>query len=309
MMMRMLLPALACVLCAPTFAHADTIKLKNGRTIEAIRVTPEGDVIRVEVEYGALTIPRKDVAEIIAAPRAPEPTPELRDELARRKLEAGTDPARIEALAAWAGQAGMAQEAQDLLALARGIRLDTRLKELEPLRDAHAYVELARSMTDYPESERRAVLERALAIDPDDPLAHRALGHVIRAGRWVTAEEAARLDADEASAIARAREAALRREEADEELQRRIEAEQRERLRRLVELDPGCRTAVVIAAPPVTVCRPHRFIHRPACAPVACAPVPCAPVQFAPVPTCAPDPCSPVHHHHHVVHGGGSHHR
>jgi hypothetical protein len=304
MMMRMLLPTLACVLCAPTIAHADTIKLKNGRTIEAIRATPEGDVVRVELEHGALTIPRRDVAEILRPTRTAEPTPELRDELARGKLAAGTDPARIEALAAWAGQIGMTQEAQDLRALSRGIRLDARLKELESLRDARAYVELARSMTDYPESERRAVLERALAIDPDDPLVHRALGHVIRDGRWVTAEEAARLDAEEASTIARARAAALRREAADEELQRRTEAEQRERLRRLDVLDPGCRTTVVIAVPPVTIYRTRR-IHRPACAPLSYTPV----LTSAPAPTCPPEPCAPVRHHHHVVNGGWSHRR
>jgi hypothetical protein len=158
-----------------SIARADTVRLRNGRTIENVQVSEEGKTLRLTSDHGSILVPSSEVLEVV--PRA------LRlEELADRRRAAGDDPAALRALATWCAQSGFPREERDLLALARGIELDRDLEAIRSTAMPAPFVALARRMKrgGYSTSEREFVLRQALARDPESAEARRALQEVER---------------------------------------------------------------------------------------------------------------------------------
>jgi hypothetical protein len=191
-------------------ARADTVRLRNGNDIEGVTVRPEGDYLRVFLEKGSMLIAKEDILAVVPGPTRAQEAARARDELAKRKLAAGEDPARLREAATWARQNRLPDESDQLLALARGIELDRKLDDLRDCRDAGRFLALAHSLGSFREAkpgepqasrgdfysaaERSFVLDRALAIDPENAQVRLELGQVKRDGRWVTLAEAERID-------------------------------------------------------------------------------------------------------------------
>src|SRR4051812_36427535 len=106
---RTFLAAVLAALAASTPAWADTVRLKNGRTLDGVRAVVRGDEVRIETEQGSITIPRRDVLEIVAGATREDQLAGARDELARRRLAAGEDAFALRALARWCHDAGLAR--------------------------------------------------------------------------------------------------------------------------------------------------------------------------------------------------------
>ncbi len=75
------------VFAAGTAARADTVRLTGGREIQDVRAVEEDGHVRVEFEHGAMTVPKREVVEIVRGPTSRE---RVRDELARRRLSTGS---------------------------------------------------------------------------------------------------------------------------------------------------------------------------------------------------------------------------
>jgi hypothetical protein len=192
----------ACVLgSAPRLVRADDVVLRNGGVISNVKVTREGPSFRLTRLHGSSLIPAAEVASVIVRPT-------LQDELAERKLKAGTDPVALRALSSWCDAKGLPDERDQILALARGIELDKRLEALARVRTARPFLELARAMKaegGYTASELALVLDKALALEPENVDVRLELGEVKRDGRWVTTAEAAVIDAAHEALVMEAR--------------------------------------------------------------------------------------------------------
>ena len=127
----------------PALAHADAVFLKNGGEIRGEIVEQREDSIVMEVGPGRLTVPRKNVARIVAS------TTDLGLYHAKAAVLSPRDVAGWLSLAEWARAHDLGTQALDAFA-------------------------------------------RVLAVDPQNLTAHRALGHVQVAGRWMDAADANR---------------------------------------------------------------------------------------------------------------------
>ena len=177
-------------------ARADTVKLKDGRVLERVHATVNGDELVVTRELGSTSFALADVASVTT-----EAGWRDEEELARRKLQAGLDPVQLAGLAVWCTEHGFETEARELRTTSQGIALDHRLDEIVSRPDADSrargLLRLAEDMKRgrFPEAERQAVLGKALEAAPDDRGVHLALGEVERDGSWVTLAEARERDA------------------------------------------------------------------------------------------------------------------
>ncbi len=188
----------AALVAAPVaIARADTVKLRDGTVIENVKAKREGDRIVVSRQLGSTSFPVDDVLEVIGDPHWQD-----RDELVRRKRDAGDDPAALRRVAEWCNEHGLEKDARDQKELARFIELDRRLDALFATKDAKArakgYLDLSEQMKHegYSGAEQKAVRDKALEAAPDDAEIRRAFGQVQRTGDWVSLEEARRIDAE-----------------------------------------------------------------------------------------------------------------
>lgn len=191
---------------APGAARADTLKLKDGTVLEKVKVTFEGDHVRASREIGSRTFPTEAVDEVLRDRDFQD-----EDELLRRKVAAGQDPVALRNVAKWCDGHGFEKEGRELRELARGAALDQRLEAISGIPGVagriQGYVTLANDMKreGRPELEWKTVLGKALALDAESAVAHAALGQVKRGNAWVSAADAAQIDAAVAEQALRAR--------------------------------------------------------------------------------------------------------
>ncbi len=139
-------------------AHADLIKLKDGRTLDGRIVSETDDEIKVEMARGSMTIPRKDVVEIVRQ--------KSNVEILGERLHALTpaDPARYLETGKWCLQE---IKREDL-----GLRMVSLAMALDP---QQFYTEGQLFLGDYHLNQRndryRAAqfYMRALLADPNNP--------------------------------------------------------------------------------------------------------------------------------------------
>lgn len=122
----------ACLVAAP--ARADVIHLKNGRTIEGRVVARTAKEVRLKTAEGLVVLPTAVIEEVS---RRQPPEEELAE---RAALTDMNDPAAIEALALWASSRGLGDQGSDLLALARGIKLERLVARARELDDPAEFV-------------------------------------------------------------------------------------------------------------------------------------------------------------------------
>ncbi len=147
-------------LLLPAWAWADEVHLRNGSALQG-RVTEQGDRVMVELDYGTVTVDRKDVGSIDRGAN-------VLDDL-DQKLKAAQTADQIYEAGVWADRQGFANRAR--AAFARAIVVDPNH---ENARKALGYVKYEdRWMT------------------PDE--VHRAQGKVLYEGTWVTPEQRAAL--------------------------------------------------------------------------------------------------------------------
>lgn len=138
-------------------ARAHTVTRTDGKVLEGRVLEETAQEVVIETTFGGVQrVPR---AEVKAVDKA---APPLRDQLAYRSEAAGSDPARLWELHAWARQAGF-------------------------------------------KDELRGVLERIVAVRPEDAKARKALGHEKVDGRWMSPEEKAAHAAGQEAAAMRAK--------------------------------------------------------------------------------------------------------
>ena len=115
-------------------ARADVVHLKNGRTLEGKVVSRTAREVRLRTAEGLVVLPTSVIAGV-----ARQETPEA--ELATRAAGIDlNDPAAIEALALWASSRGMGEQGRDLLALARGLRLERLVAQAQRTDDPAEFV-------------------------------------------------------------------------------------------------------------------------------------------------------------------------
>lgn len=162
---------LLCLL-APA-ARADVVHLKNGRVLEGKVVGRTEREVRLRTASGLVVVPTA-VVERVEAQDTPEA--ELGERAARVDMD---DPGEIEALALWASSRGLGEQAQDLLALARGLRLERLVAQAQRRDDPAAFVSVFRwartqeasdEVLDWLLAEAR---RRALPGDPEVAAAER----------------------------------------------------------------------------------------------------------------------------------------
>lgn len=206
--MRLLvLAAGLCLLATP--CRADVIHLKNGRTLEGRVIERTERQVRLKTADGVVVLPTAVIEGITK-----QDTPE--EELARRAAAVDmNDPAAIEALALWASSRGLGDQSCDLMALARGIRLERMVARAKELDDPAEFVSVfhwARTNEVSDEVLDWLLAEAARRAEPGDPSVAQA--HRLRA------DDLARRARDQAR-----REELLRRPRyVDPEQQRRFQA-------------------------------------------------------------------------------------
>ncbi|RMG06801.1 MAG: hypothetical protein D6731_24965 [Planctomycetota bacterium] len=240
-------------------ARADVVHLRNGRTLEGKIVGGTREELRLEVPGGSIVLPREVVARI---ERRASPT----EEYARRarRVDPG-DPRALEALAFWAAGRGLGEQALQLRAHARGLRLERRVARARRsgrARDFLAVHTWARR-AGCSEIVQAWLLEQALARDPANAAALDALAALrpppapepSEAEREQAALRAALERERSASAELRARLAEVERLEAEAEAARRARLLRRRRARRrrarLLLVTPSPRTPCDPPAPAV----------------------------------------------------------
>lgn len=245
---------LASSLATPRLSLADDVILTNGGRVENVKATREGDRWHLVRASGSSWIPADEVARIDVKEMPWE-------ELAEKKRAAGDDPVALRELARWCDEQKLRDEHDNLLALARGIELDRKLEALETEKTAVPFLALHRAMMiegGYSDAELHAVLDRALALEPENAEVRTRLGQTKRDGRWITFAEATAQD--EARERARCRDAEACRSR-DDSRQRAPD----------VQVQPPC-SETPLAPPP---CQP-----APSCEPPPCQPAPCQPAPL-----------------------------
>jgi hypothetical protein len=259
---------LASSLAAPRLSLADDVILTNGGRIENVKAAREGDRYHLVRAAGSSWLPADEVARVEVKELPWE-------ELAEKKRAAGDDPVALRELARWCDEQKLHDEHDNLLALARGIELDRKLETLEDEKTAAPFLALhTKMMTDggYSDAELHAVLDRALAVEPENAEVRARLGQAKRDGRWITFAEAVALDDAREAACMKAKgyvkfEGTWMTPAAVSDL-----LAERERARTCAE--PTDSTVVALS--------PESCAPAPPCAP-SCAP-----------PTCSPAPCQPA---------------
>ncbi|MBX3471755.1 MAG: hypothetical protein KF878_33280 [Planctomycetes bacterium] len=215
-------------------ASADVVHLTNGRRIEGKVVEERRGAVHLEVPGGRVVLPANSVARI---ERRETPQEEFGD---RARDTDMTDPAAVEALAAWASGRGLSDQAEHLRALAQGLRLERRVASIRGSRLAMDWIEVyawSRGQGASLEVQRWLVAQAA-ALDPDHPAVRAAQRSVERehealeAGH-TAAEHAPRPPARADKSAARAaaeRAAALEAELAQRELEEQALRERVEQL-------------------------------------------------------------------------------
>lgn len=165
--MKLLAPAL--LLAMASAAAGDTLRLKNGSTLEG-RVIESGDTYVVEMDFGRVTVKKDDVAKVTFDHSAIQ---RLDEKTAATKMD---DAGAVYKLAVWAKENDLGNHATKLF---------KKAVEVDP---DHAG---ARAELGYRRHEGRWLLE-------DDYFA--ATGKVRFRGAWVMREEADRIQAGEQEA-------------------------------------------------------------------------------------------------------------
>ncbi len=179
--MRLAVVAGLLLLAAP--CRADVIHLKNGRSIEGRVVARTAREVRLKTAEGVVVLPTAVLREVS---RQQTPEEELAERAAAIDLD---DPHAIEALALWASSRGLGDQGSDLLALARGIRLERLVARAKEADDPAGFVsvfhwarvnDVSDEVLDWllAEARRRALpgdvaVDEALRVRAAD-LAHRA---------------------------------------------------------------------------------------------------------------------------------------
>lgn len=251
-------------------SSADVVHLTNGRRIEGKVVEERRGAVHLEVPGGRVVLPANSVARI---ERRETPQEEFGD---RARGTDMTDPAAVEALAAWASGRGLSDQAEHLRALAQGLRLERRVASIRGSRLAMDWIEVyawSRGQGASLEVQRWLVAQAA-ALDPDHPAVRAAQRAVEREHEALeaghTAAEpaprpAARADKPAARAAgdraAAERAAALEAELAQRELEEQalrerveqLEQGQQHQLRRRVvrrRANPGAPLGMPLTGPP-----------------------------------------------------------
>ncbi|MHC4829437.1 MAG: hypothetical protein ACYTFT_03640 [Planctomycetota bacterium] len=115
---------------------ADTVKLKDGRTIEGEVTQRDAETYEIATRFGTVVVPAEEVISIEAGV--------TRDQLFAAQVDAAhmDDPLSIDQLAAWCEQNGFRTEAKAFTRQARMLRIEQRLAALAP-RDAEGLYEVA----------------------------------------------------------------------------------------------------------------------------------------------------------------------
>lgn len=160
---------LGVLLAAP--ALGDVVHLTNGRRIEGKVVDERRGAVHVEVPGGRVVLPATAVDRI---ERRESPHEEY---AARARATDMSDPAAVDALAAWASDRGLGDQAEHLRALARGLRLERRVAAVRGSRHAQDWIDVYRwSRAEGASLEvQRWLVERAAALDPEHPSVKAAL--------------------------------------------------------------------------------------------------------------------------------------
>ncbi len=108
---------------APAIARADVLHLRNGRTLEGRVVKRTETAVHVRLPAGILVVPLSTIAAVDSRSTAED---ELAEMIGTIDLD---DPNTVEQLAMWCSQRGLGDQASDLLALSRGVRLERVVAE------------------------------------------------------------------------------------------------------------------------------------------------------------------------------------
>jgi hypothetical protein len=186
-----LLCALAVTFAAIGAARADVVRLKNGRILEGriVRRTPKELHVQLATGDGIMIVPLTTVAVIESRSCASE-------ELALRAAQVDpTDPVAVTELAAWASSHGLGEEAQDLNALAFGVRLEQRVAAARAARCARDFAATYLWARDLGASDDVLawLVAQAQGICADDPEVQDAADRLAK-DRAALAQRAARED-------------------------------------------------------------------------------------------------------------------
>jgi hypothetical protein len=187
------------VLSIPQVLFADRIHLKNGAILEG-RTHDLGDSIRIEFRLGSITVHKKEIVRF-------EIQKTLHELYEDRLLHTDmSDPSEVERLARWCKKNGLNERWRQLVKLARGLRLERKVREILP-GDAERWYKLAiwSRVEGYPDEVYRYLLERTIRADPEYAEARKALGHSRFRGKWLPHEEIARIRQEEFEREMRAR--------------------------------------------------------------------------------------------------------
>jgi hypothetical protein len=112
--------ALSCLVIAALAgaARADVLHLRNGRILEGRVIKRTDTAVHVRMPAGVLVVPLSTIAAVDSRSTAED---ELADAIGAIDLD---DPRTVEELALWCSQRGLGEQASDLLALSRGVRLE-----------------------------------------------------------------------------------------------------------------------------------------------------------------------------------------
>lgn len=109
---------LIAVVLAPAIARADVLHLRNGRILEGRVIKRTETAVHVRMPAGVLVVPLSTIAQVDSRSTAED---ELAEAIGAIDLD---DPRTVEELAMWCSQRGLGEQASDLLALSRGVRLE-----------------------------------------------------------------------------------------------------------------------------------------------------------------------------------------
>jgi hypothetical protein len=172
----LLLVCLAC-LVRPRAAFADIVHLKDGGKIEGV-VKEQGKDIVIETISGVVKLSARGVASVNTEHVATIETYYERSQA----IETSDDPRAFIDLAAWAKEVGARrfvrpnmERAADLAR--KGSDADSILALVESARKKGLTSGLA------------PLLERVIALEPENETARRALGYRLREGKWLSEEE------------------------------------------------------------------------------------------------------------------------
>jgi hypothetical protein len=153
---------------APAFA--DTILLKNGRSITGQVVAMNKQRVSIRIPGGMIQFNRNLVQEIT---RLSTPA----EQIAQRLIKIKNNPAALERLSLQAKAQGLPRQARDIKQLAKGLRLEKKLEALNNSKDPSKYLNLLRwtQLNSYSLTVQKFVVGKALRLDPNHGLARLAL--------------------------------------------------------------------------------------------------------------------------------------